>query len=223
MILFLTLLSGICWTIVYIDLIRLGFKERTYGMPLIALALNLAWESLYSYINLRDNPSDYQSWILLIWFLLDIVIFYTYLRYGKKQFPKQLNKKYFLPWTIIIFIMAFIIQVSFYIQFGFLGAWYSAFIQNLIMSLLFINMLVTRINTKGQSLTIAILKCIGTLAPTFLYGVVYGNQLVLALGIFCLVFDIIYIYYLNIALKKSYHCLNSTKPLDLCNSDKFDF
>lgn len=34
---FLTLVSGIAWTIVYIELIRKGFKDKTCAMPLYAL------------------------------------------------------------------------------------------------------------------------------------------------------------------------------------------
>lgn len=204
MVLFLTLLGGICWTIVYIELIRVAFRDKTYGMPFVALALNLAWEAIYAFISLRDNPSDIQSWIILLWFLLDLVILYTYLRYGIKEFPKYINKIYFIPWTIIVLIMAFAVQLSFIIEFGNLSGQYSAFIQNLIMSLLFTNMLAIRMSTRGQNLIIAIFKWIGTLAPTILFGIIYGNQLVLVLGIFCFLFDIIYIYLLATALITSF-------------------
>jgi hypothetical protein len=195
--LFLLLLSGICWIIVYVQLIILGFKEKTCGMPFIALALNFAWESLNSFIGLKNNFSSLQTWIIVIWFLLDIIIVYTYLRYGKQHFPKYTSKKYFMPWTIIIFSMAFLIQYYFLIDFGNLGGIYSAFIQNLIMSILFINMLVSRDNLKGQNLIIGISKWIGTLAPTILYGVIYEYRLILILGLFCSLFDILYIYFLN--------------------------
>jgi hypothetical protein len=30
---FLTLFSGLCWTIVYLDIINRGFRDKTYGMP----------------------------------------------------------------------------------------------------------------------------------------------------------------------------------------------
>ena len=45
--LFLTLLSGICWTLVYLDGIRVGLRDHSYAIPFWALALNLAWEFLY--------------------------------------------------------------------------------------------------------------------------------------------------------------------------------
>ena len=203
MVQFLLLLSGICWTIAYIELIRAGFKDKMYGMPVFALALNISWEGLYSYIDLKSNSANVQTWINLAWFILDIVIVYTYLKFGKKEFSKYANEKYFIPWTIIIFIMSFVIQYSFSVEFGHLGSWYSAFIQNLIMSVLFTNMLVTRMTTKGQNLAIAISKWLGTLAPTILFGIIYRNQLLLVLGIFCSIFDIIYIFYLNTAMKTS--------------------
>jgi hypothetical protein len=41
---FLMLLSGIAWSIVYVDAIRIGIKDRSYAMPFWALALNIAWE-----------------------------------------------------------------------------------------------------------------------------------------------------------------------------------
>jgi len=205
----LILLGGICWTIVYIELIFLGFKEKTYGMPFIALALNFTWEALHSYLGLKNDISNIQTWIILIWFILDTVIVCTYLIYGKKYFPKQSSKLYFTPWTIIIFLMSFVLQYCFILEFGNIGKIYSAFIQNLIMSILFINMIVNRTTTAGQSLTIAINKCIGTLALTILFGVIGGSKLILALGIFCSVFDILYIYFLNSVKRSSRNRLNS--------------
>ena len=203
MVLFLLLLSGLCWIIVYIQLIIVGLKHKTYGMPFVALALIFTWEALYSYIGLKSNLLNIQTWIILIWLLLDMVIVYTYLRYGRKYFPKHTSKEYFMPWTILIFLMSFIIQYYFIVEFGDLGKLYSAFLQNLIMSILFINMLVNRMDIKGQNLTIAINKWIGTLAPTILFGVIQGNKLVLVLGIFCSIFDILYIYFLNNIKKMS--------------------
>ena len=43
MVLLLTALSGIAWTIVYLDSIRVGFSQKTYAMPIAALGLNIAW------------------------------------------------------------------------------------------------------------------------------------------------------------------------------------
>ena len=56
--LFLVLLSGVCWSIVYIELIRNGFKDKTYAMPLFALGLNFAWEVIYSVDSLVLNAAS---------------------------------------------------------------------------------------------------------------------------------------------------------------------
>jgi hypothetical protein len=166
-------------------------------MPFIAIALNFAWEAIHSYLGLKNNLFSIETWIILVWLILDIIIVYTYLRYGKQYFPKHTNKEYFMPWTVLIFFMSFIIQYYFVVEFGDLGRVYSGFLQNLIMSILFINMLVTRKDLKGQNLIIGINKWIGTLAPTILYGIIYQYKLILVLGLFCSLFDLLYIYFLN--------------------------
>ena len=193
----LSLISGICWTIVYIEMIRVGFKEKTYGMPVFALALNICWEGIYAYTELTANPGSVQGLINLAWLLLDAVIVVTYLKFGKNDFTKYADARFFIPWTLLVLIMAFAVQMAFVAEFGKMSAGYSAFLQNLLMSVLFINMLVTRKSKKGQNQLIAVCKWVGTLAPTILAGIIHGYILLLVLGGFCSVFDIIYILLLR--------------------------
>ena len=56
MVLLLTVLSGVAWTIVYIDSIRVGFKPKTYAMPIAALGMNIAWEWTYAVRDLTHGP-----------------------------------------------------------------------------------------------------------------------------------------------------------------------
>ena len=98
--------------------------------------------------------------------------------------------------------MSLVLQIGFKLEFKEHGSWYSAFIQNLIMSVLYLKMLGDRKSAKGQSLLIAICKGLGTLAPTILFGLVFGNNLVLLLGIFCAVFDTIYVVLLGRQIKR---------------------
>ena len=191
---FLTLVSGICWSIVYLELIRLGFKDKTYGMPLFALGLNLAWEAIYTYTTLIQEaygPAGVQAVVNLVWLALDIIILVTYFKYGRKYFPKSLDQKYFVPGSILVLASCAVAQALFAIEFGTrVAPAYAAFIQNFIMSILFLALLFGREGTEGQSMVIAVAKWIGTLAPTMLFG---GNPLVLGFGVMCSVFDIIYI------------------------------
>ncbi len=149
--LFLMLLSGLCWSIVYIELIRHGFKDKTYGMPIFALALNFAWESIYAIQGLAQQITDPQSWVNLIWACLDIGIIVTYFKFGKKDFPTSLQK-HFIPASLLIFVTSYALQLMFLFEFGtHWGSIYSAFIQNAAMSILFVYMLASRNSSRGQS------------------------------------------------------------------------
>ncbi len=190
----LQIVSGISWTIVYLVIIIRGFKDKTYGMPFYALALNFMWELLYS-IDIEDFYSmDLQRIINITWLIFDIIIIFIYFKYGRKEFIKNSKKIEFYIWAILGFIFAFFIQYAFIIEIGgILGAAYTAFIQNFLMSILFIDMLYKRGNVDGQSMYIAIFKGIGTLAPTILFSIELENPIVLVFGIGCLVYDVIYI------------------------------
>ena len=209
--LLLIIISGICWTIVYIDGIRVGFRDKSYAIPFYALALNLAWEALYTYHGFRINGVDAQNIFNAAWLTFDLGILYTYFRFGRKYFPRLFETPAnaggtaftFIGWSVLGIITAFAIQYAVIREFGVAkGAAYSAFPQNLLMSILFIAMLAKRRNREGQSLLIAVSKWIGTLAPTILYGIIGeggfpgGSFLILTFGLFCSIFDVTYIWLL---------------------------
>lgn len=187
--------------IVYEECIRLGIKQKTYAMPFWTLALNITWEAIYSYSDIfleAHGPltgiNVAQSVVNVFWVFLDCVILYTYFKYGKKEWPEQISGKLFVPWSLLVILCSALLQLVFIKEFGFvLAAKYSAFLQNLLMSVLFIHLFISRKNMEGQSLLLAIAKWIGTLAPTILMGVIEFNIVVLTAGLFCSVFDIIYI------------------------------
>lgn len=198
---FLTLLSGIGWMIVYEECIRLGFKDKTYSMPLWALGLNFAWEVIYSFSDIvwqvhgkLEGMVLAQTVVNVFWAGLDVIILYTFFKYGKKGWNKLLPEKWFVPYGLLVLVCSFTLQIVFIVEFGFvMAAKYAAFLQNLLMSVLFIGMYLKRGSMEGQSLLLAVAKWIGTLAPTLLMGVITYNPVVLACGIFCSIFDLIYI------------------------------
>jgi hypothetical protein len=193
--LFLTGLSGLAWTIVYIVAIRVGLRDKTYAIPIAALGLNIAWEWIYAIYDLSSAPGV-QAYINLVWALADLVILYTFFRYGRAELPSFVTRPMFVAWGIAILAASLSIQLLFIHQFTLVdmrAAEYSAFLQNLLMSGLFIAMFVARRGPRGQSLIIAIAKWIGTLSPTILFGVIKGSNFVLGLGTLCSVFDLAYI------------------------------
>ncbi len=193
--LFLTALSGIAWTIVYIEAIRLGFKYKTYAMPIAALGLNIAWEWTYAVHDLAVDPG-LQAWVNLTWALADVVILVTFFRYGRRELPGFVSRPLFIAWGVAIIVTSFLIQWLFIAEFGMAGnkaAAYSALLQNLLMSGLFIAMFVARRGPRGQSLVIAVAKWIGTLAPTILIGFLANSIFVISIGLLCSLFDLAYI------------------------------
>ena len=191
--LILTVISGSAWTIVYISAIWIGFRQKTYAMPVAALALNLAWESIYAVPDLT-SAFPVQGVIDVVWALADLIIVYTFFKYGRAEFPQFLTRRMFALWAVLLIASSYAVQWLFIVEFGLSDASrYSAFLQNLLMSGLFIAMFVARRGLRGQTLTIAVGKWIGTLAATILYGMVEFSPFILGLGIMCCVFDIVYI------------------------------
>ena len=193
MVMLLAALSGLAWTVVYVDCIRVGFRDRTYAMPVAALALNFAWESVYAVHGLVTTVSM-QTVINVVWTAADAVILVTFVRFGRREFPEFLPRVVFAVGAGSLFAVAYVVQGLFVARFGWhAGAAYSAFLQNLLMSGLFIAMFLARGGTRGQTVTIAVAKWLGTLAPTVAFGIVRPDGFILGIGLLCSLLDLAYL------------------------------
>lgn len=194
-------ISGICWTIVYIELIRNGFKDKACGMPLFALGLNIAWEFIYSidgfFISKEFIPV--QNIADMVWAFVDVIILICWFKYGEQYLPDN-AKKYFVPFSIFALIVCIGMQLAFYLYCttATQASIYSAFAQNVAMSVMFLTSLFRRNNAKGFSLLGAVCKCIGTLTPTIWGCLEIGgiHIYIFITGLLCFFIDIIYIYFL---------------------------
>ena len=195
----LTLIGGICWTTVYLLIIIRSFKDKTYGMPFWALAFNISWEAIFSFILLFPTM-PLQTLINRVWLLFDVAILVAYCLYGQKEWPTQVSRKWFYPYSLLVLMIAYLFVYLMSVELDQSRGKYAAFVQNLMMSWLFILMLIRRQSKAGQSVWIALFKMIGTLAPTILYGI--GSRFVLFLGSSCFVADMIYFIMLLTMYKK---------------------
>jgi hypothetical protein len=152
------IVGGIFWSLAYLLIIRQGFQDRTYGMPLAALCANISWEAIFAFLHPHSPP---QVYINYAWFGMDTVIVFQFLKYGKKEFPNFYLGQFYLIFVFAL-IMSFctILFVTYEFQ-DWQGA-YAAFGQNLMMSILFLWMFFSRNDLRGQSIYIAILKMLGT-------------------------------------------------------------
>lgn len=200
--------GGIFWSITYVLIIRQGFKDKTFGMPLVALCANISWEAIFSFLHPVSPP---QLYINYAWFALDAVIVFQFLKYGKKEFlPKFLSSTahFYLAFTFGLGMAFFAVLFVTYEFKDWQGA-YAAFGQNLMMSVLFIWMFFSRSSSidnengmggggglRGQSFLIALFKMLGTgvssLAFYLYQPISQGSFLMTYLYVSILVSDLVY-------------------------------
>lgn len=182
--------SGICWTIVYLLIIKRGFQDQTYGMPIAALGANIAWEFIFSFVHPHPIP---QVYINIIWFLFDVIILYQVFRFGKKSFKDSYPEVYFYPAIILALLIGFGLVFAISAEFDDWHGRYAAFGQNLMMSILFVIMHFRRKDLSGQSVYIALFKMVGTALPSILFfSFVPTSILMNTLYVGILFFDVIY-------------------------------
>ena len=176
---------ALLWTITYVLIIYKGFKDQSCGMPLAAICANITWEFLLTFI-MPFHPL--QQIVTLVWFLLDCIILLQFLYYSKKTFPKRTLHISVFSLIVIALLLQYAMAVEFHDAMGL----YSAFGINLLMSILFIQMLLTK-DMQGQSLSIAYFKMIGTLCASILCYSFYPQSLLLTLMyILIFILDVVY-------------------------------
>jgi hypothetical protein len=213
--------SGVFWLVAYVLIIYRGFKDKSYGMPIVALCGNLAWEIIFGLGLEQGCAASWQSCPAgliqgrnFIWMVFDFVILYTVLKYGRRYFHHPFVKKHFtwivLGGVVAAFLVIYTIIQEFWIRNiwqividgsipDFLpltlqgGSYYTGFGLNLIMSVLFVVMFFRRDSLDGQSFYIAANKWLGTVAA---YGFMLADGIqtpvVNVLYAIVFLFDVVY-------------------------------
>ncbi|BAO56144.1 transmembrane-type terpene cyclase [Nonlabens marinus] len=193
--------QGLFWTATYIECVRVGFKQKTYAVPFVALCLNFGWEFYYTIQGYLSEGLDVTTSINLLWLSFDTLILVTYFKYGNElKLPKIQFYGYSIAFLTLCVVGYAVIGMHFDLA---VSAVYAGFAINILMSLLFIRMLIRRPGTKGQNMFIAVCKCLGTVFITIAIGVVGINRiggvkpLILYTGILILILDLAYIFLLK--------------------------
>lgn len=150
------------WLAAYGLIIRRGFRDKTFGMPIAALCGNIAWETLFSNVYIPD-------YLLVrignsLWILFDMAILVTALKYGPKDFAQPVIKNYLRPLIFVGIGVAVCVSVPFVNAYKDTQGYFLGWAAALIMSVLFIAMLLRRGNLHGQSLYIALSMFLGNIA-----------------------------------------------------------
>lgn len=148
------------WLIAYLIAIIQGFKERTYALPMVAIGANFTWELLASF----RWVAPIEMWHIgaIAWLLMDVVIVYQLLRYGRAVQVVEELKRYY-PWVMVaLFAIAYLFQRQFADYFGDNLGFEDAYLINCSMSILFPFMYFVRRNVSNRAWAIAWLKMLGT-------------------------------------------------------------
>ena len=155
----LDMVSIVSWAVVYLLAIRRGFLDRTYPIPFAAVIANVSWEVLYAIVLPEKAPVG--TWVPVLWLAFDVPILLLTLYYSGRELP-AISRGTFA----IVFILGLATSLSI-LYFAETENRYiaSAYPQNLMMSILFIGLVCTRENARGQSMYIGLFKLVGTAAP----------------------------------------------------------
>jgi hypothetical protein len=150
------------WIAAYILIAKKSEKEKTYGFPLIAICLNIAWESLACFV----WPNPVLLWKIFdhAWFLFDLWLVSQLVRFGRKEMVEPEIRDHF--WKILfgIFVLAVAVQHSFVMTYFDRLGLVVAFVINFAISALFIPFYFARRNDRrGLSVPGAWCKMLGTL------------------------------------------------------------
>lgn len=148
------------WISTYLLIIRRGNRDRLPAMPMAAFALNICWEGIFSFVYMPDDPKVTLAWGTC--FFLDVAILVQVFRFGRDDFAHPRVRALWTPILLLALFSAFMVLMGFTVQFGDRLGWFTGFLQNLLMSVLFVAMLVRRDSVRGQSLYIALGKFLGT-------------------------------------------------------------
>ena len=145
-----------------------------------------------------------QTFVNLAWAAADVLIIYTFLRYGRKELPGFVSRPMFIAWSVLLFATAYIVQWLFIAEFGWADApSMRRSCRTCSCRVCSSRCLSLRGGPRGQSVVIAVAKWIGTLAPTIAFGALAGSAFILGIGILCSVLDLAY---LSLSFGRAWTC-----------------
>ena len=160
--------GDLMWAIVYILAIYIGQKQKTYAIPMVAIGLNVNWEIVHTAIH---PPALFANLIAnLVWLAFDLLIVIQLIRFGRNHQTNDVLYRFFGGIVVGMLALSLVGHVTFYTHvtsnsiFPDTDGVVSAFIINLVMSVLFVGMYFSRADGKGLSKAIAWLKMLGTAA-----------------------------------------------------------
>ncbi|MBI3346291.1 MAG: hypothetical protein HY020_03655 [Burkholderiales bacterium] len=149
------------WLVAYVVIIRRGLIDRSYGMPLVPLCINIAWEFVFGVLHADQPPMNLVN---IAWLAADLGILWTYWRHGRAEFPALLPRWSFVPVYLAVQVLALWGVLAITYQFRDWTGSYTGWGENLVIPAALIAMLLRRGDTRGQSIYVALATLVGSFA-----------------------------------------------------------
>ncbi|KAI1173435.1 hypothetical protein F4777DRAFT_447358 [Nemania sp. FL0916] len=163
------IVAGLLWTMAYVLYIIQARKDKSYGMPLIALCANISWEITYGLF----YPLSYvETAAFILWLLLDLGIVLSTVKFGTKQWrhPSLVARR--IPTILVIGCgLSLLIHWQFIEALGSRdeAAFWSGFACQNLLGTLSVMQIISRGNTSGHSWSIWLCRWIGSSLAIVLY------------------------------------------------------
>ncbi len=172
----LLILGNLLWVVAYVLIIRAGFRDRAYGVPLVAICLNITWEAFFFFscptvprcadpasVQCLCSPPDATGRIILtLWVALDSIILFQVLRFGRRWQNTEQLRRHFSGIVLVLLGMGLLWHRSFVTFYEDQNGIEDAWIINLLMSMLFVVVLFLRPGAQALSLPAAWAKMLGS-------------------------------------------------------------
>ena len=158
------------WTYAYYRVIRSCCEQKSYGVPMVLLCLNIVWECIFAFNLAHSNLAYFFRIGNGIWFFFDIVMVYQFFRYGREAQVVPFLREHFLKVAVLTLFCSAVALFNFTIYFNDIKGVTSSMTMNLTMSVLYILMLFHRPDMRGLDYRAAWAKMFGTAGGSvFLY------------------------------------------------------
>ncbi|KAE8849549.1 hypothetical protein PTNB73_10490 [Pyrenophora teres f. teres] len=177
-------IGGLGYTVCYVLIARQSIRDKTYTMPLFALAFNFAWEIVFAAFVTEEAGSRA---IFGLWMLIDLALVYTTVKYGATEWKhapvvgRNIGKIFFVMlvwcWLGLYAISAWwldpenpvnpkvgkIYRGTKGVDVNELGFW-TSLVGQVVLSIMSLAQIVVRGSSRGSSYSIWATRFIGSLA-----------------------------------------------------------
>ena len=146
------------WVAGYVMMVRRGFKDQSYGLPISVLCVNIPWEFYYGFC---ADSSTLAKAVAIIYLVPDLLVLWTCLKYGPDDFDSSLMKRGYKAIAgagmAVGMLAIWGMHVGFADEFGAITATFTTALSVVML----LAMILRRNNVRGQSFYIGLCLLLG--------------------------------------------------------------